>query len=40
MPVLTFFFFLLQGGEEGEYSLTAYIVAALLEAGHSVQVGS
>lgn len=27
----------LKGGEEGEYSLTAYIVAALLEAGHSVQ---
>ncbi|NXL86370.1 OVOS protein, partial [Alectura lathami] len=27
----------LKGGEEGEYSLTAYVVAALLEAGHSVQ---
>ncbi|NWX48160.1 OVOS protein, partial [Steatornis caripensis] len=26
----------LKGGEEGEYSLTAYVVAALLEAGHSV----
>ncbi|KAM7130913.1 ovostatin-like [Ciconia maguari] len=25
----------LKGGEEGEYSLTAYVVAALLEAGHS-----
>ncbi|XP_009560763.2 ovostatin [Cuculus canorus] len=25
----------LKGGEEGQYSLTAYIVAALLEAGHS-----
>ncbi|NWX05013.1 OVOS protein, partial [Caloenas nicobarica] len=24
----------LKGGEEGEYSLTAYVVAALLEAGH------
>ncbi|XP_009892448.1 PREDICTED: ovostatin-like [Charadrius vociferus] len=27
----------LKGGEEGEYSLTAYIVAALLEAGHSTE---
>ncbi|NXP49590.1 OVOS protein, partial [Heliornis fulica] len=27
----------LKGGEEGEYSLTAYVVAALLEAGHSVE---
>ncbi|NXI72843.1 OVOS protein, partial [Anseranas semipalmata] len=27
----------LKGGEEGEYSLTAYTVAALLEAGHSVE---
>ncbi|XP_010167737.1 ovostatin [Antrostomus carolinensis] len=26
----------LKGGEEGGYSLTAYVVAALLEAGHSV----
>ncbi|KFO93272.1 Ovostatin, partial [Buceros rhinoceros silvestris] len=26
----------LKDGEEGEYSLTAYVVAALLEAGHSV----
>ncbi|KAM6309763.1 ovostatin-like [Podargus strigoides] len=26
----------LKGGEEGEYSLTAYVVAALLEAGHTV----
>ncbi|KFQ32875.1 Ovostatin, partial [Mesitornis unicolor] len=26
----------LKGGEEDEYSLTAYVVAALLEAGHSV----
>ncbi|OXB71134.1 UNVERIFIED_CONTAM: hypothetical protein H355_016189, partial [Colinus virginianus] len=26
-----------KGGEEGEYSLTAYVVAALLEAGHSAQ---
>ncbi|XP_059672346.1 ovostatin [Gavia stellata] len=25
----------LKGGEDGEYSLTAYVVAALLEAGHS-----
>ncbi|KAK2528121.1 ovostatin-like isoform X1 [Columba livia] len=25
----------LKGGEEGEYSLTAYVVAALLEGGHS-----
>ncbi|NXO02978.1 OVOS protein, partial [Rhinopomastus cyanomelas] len=25
----------LKGGDEGEYSLTAYVVAALLEAGHS-----
>ncbi|NXI90677.1 OVOS protein, partial [Psophia crepitans] len=25
----------LKGGQEGEYSLTAYVVAALLEAGHS-----
>ncbi|NXS50014.1 OVOS protein, partial [Balaeniceps rex] len=25
----------LKGGEEGEYSLTAYVVVALLEAGHS-----
>ncbi|KFQ85029.1 Ovostatin, partial [Phoenicopterus ruber ruber] len=25
----------LKGGEEGEYSLTAYVVAALLESGHS-----
>ncbi|XP_074966871.1 ovostatin-like [Phalacrocorax aristotelis] len=25
----------LKGGEEGEYSLTAYVVAALLEAGHT-----
>ncbi|KAI6079822.1 Ovostatin-like protein [Aix galericulata] len=27
----------LKGGKEGEYSLTAYVVAALLEAGHSVE---
>ncbi|NXT54954.1 OVOS protein, partial [Pluvianellus socialis] len=27
----------LKGGEEGEYSLTAYVVAALLEAGHSAE---
>ncbi|KAM9388176.1 ovostatin-like [Phaethornis superciliosus] len=27
----------LKGGEKGEYSLTAYIVAALLEAGHSIE---
>lgn len=28
-----------QGGEEAEYSLTAYVVASLLEAGHSAAVG-
>ncbi|NXG23880.1 OVOS protein, partial [Grallaria varia] len=27
----------LKGGEEAEYSLTAYVVAALLEAGHSAE---
>ncbi|XP_014795623.1 PREDICTED: ovostatin-like [Calidris pugnax] len=27
----------LKGGEEAEYSLTAYVVAALLEAGHSTE---
>lgn len=40
MNEIFFFFFCLQGGIHGKISLTAYVVAALLETGISTDVST